>query len=179
MSSNGDSILAMSTSALRCREIMVLTIIFVMACKFTIFPFLNRMDEMYSNNNIINNNNNVEINKHPTLGIKGVDDVNNNNNGMKISDQGEVASIKNLQDHHTKEIFRLQAEHNLKITDMMQQHTKEISHLQSQLMISKSTTEQCKYELKRNEEILLHEKKRLDSILMKNDNNNDDKTEEL
>ena len=29
MSSNGDSILAMSTSALRCREIMVLTIIFV------------------------------------------------------------------------------------------------------------------------------------------------------
>ena len=101
-----------------------------------------------------------------------------NNNNMKISDQGEVASIKNLQDHHTKEIFRLQAEHNLKITDMMQQHTKEISHLQSQLMISKRATEQCKYELKRNEEILLHEKKRLDSILMKNDNN-DDKIEEL
>ena len=174
MSSNGDSILAMSTSALRCREIMVLTIIFVMACKFTIFPFLNRMDEMYSNNN---NNNNVEINKHPTLGIKGVDYVDNNNN-LHTSDQGEVASIKNLQDHHTKEIFRLQAEHNLKITDMMQQHTKEISHLQSQLMISKSETEQCKYELKRNEEILLHEKKRLDSILMKNDNN-DDKIEEL
>ena len=156
----------MSGNALRCREIMVLTIFFIMACKFTIFPFINRMDKMYSSNN--NDDNNDDNSDH----MLTIAQNNNNNNVVNTLSQEDMLSIKKVEEYYTKEIFRLQAEHNLKVASMMQQHTKELTTLQSQLVISKSETAQCRNELQQSATNLAHERKRLDHILLQNVKNN-------
>jgi hypothetical protein len=157
----GSESFVMSTSALRCREVMALTIIFIMACKFTIFPFINRMDEMYSSNNGDNNNDNSNH-------MLTIAQNNNNNNMVNTPSQEDMLSVKKVEEYYAKEIFRLQAEHNLKVATMMQQHSNELNDLKSQLVISKSETAHCRHELQQSATNLALERKRLDHILIQN-----------
>ena len=148
----------MSDNALRCRELMVCAIVFILALKITIIPFLNTMHEGYAINEVEKEN--------PTASLINGKNVDSDQGHrlFEITDGRDGNAIK-YKDLHANEIARLHMEYNRQITNLVQQHAQELSEVQSKFDVAKTKALKCEDELKRYEDLLAHEKKRLDHLL--------------
>lgn len=148
----------MSNNALRCREVMVCAIISILALKITIIPFLNKMHEGYAVKG--------PKTEHPTASLVDGKTVHGDQGHQlfEITD-GRDGGIMKFKEFHASEMARLHMEYNRQITSLVQQHAQELSEVQSKFDIAKTKALKCEDELKRYEDLLAHEKKRLDHLL--------------
>ena len=149
----------MSDNALRCRELMVCAIVFILALKITIIPFLNTMHEGYAINEVGKENPTASLINGKTV------DSDQGHRLFEITDGRDGDAINKYKELHANEIARLHMEYNRQITNLVQQHAQELSEVQSKFDVAKTKALKCEDELKRYEDLLAHEKKRLDHLL--------------
>ena len=149
----------MSDNALRCRELMVCAIVFILALKITIIPFLNTMHEGYAINEVGKENPTASLINGKTVASD------QGHRLFEITDGRDGDAINKYKELHANEIARLHMEYNRQITNLVQQHAQELSEVQSKFDVAKTKALKCEDELKRYEDLLAHEKKRLDHLL--------------
>ena len=149
----------MSDNALRCRELVVCGIVFILALKITIIPFLNTMHEGYAIKGIEKENPTTSLINGKTV------DSDQGHRLFEITDGRDGDAINKYKELHANEIARLHMEYNRQITNLVQQHAQELSEVQSKFDVAKTKALKCEDELKRYEDLLAHEKKRLDHLL--------------